>query len=217
MSILFSDNKFLRYITLCVPIIFAVFAVMGYGFFFRAAVSVSCAVILCLLPDKKVGYSIWLVIIALFVSIVGDWFMSHAMAHPSRFVYGICVFFIAHMGFLGFCLHNGRINMWILMAVLTGFLIIFYIVLRPEMVHVVLYVAVLAYLFISCFSLAAAVGLRLPRMARWYFVLGIALLICSDTIIALKVFAGYGQVNFLILPTYFASHILITCSLIRKN
>jgi len=78
----------------------------------------------------------------------------------------------------------------------------------------VLTVAVLFYLLISCISFAAATGIRFPSFPKWLFITGISLILFSDTIIAFKEFVGYHDLNFLILPTYYLSHILMAWALI---
>ena len=209
--------KYLKYSTLLIPLIFTVLAVNRYGFLCRAAVSLSCAVILWFMSGHTANHSIRWVMAALIVSIAGDWFMSHSGGVPVRFIYGVAFFFVAHVGFLCFCLKNGRINRYLLAFVLAGYLTFFFIALLPALLsHAAILVAVLLYLLISCFSLAAAAGLRLSCATRWIFTFGIALLVFSDTLIALKDFAGYPPFSFLILPTYFLSHIFITMALIRK-
>ncbi len=210
-----SNNKYVPYFIL-IPVLFAIFAVTGCGFFYRAAVSASCVVILCLFPAKEISSSIRWVIAALIISIGGDWFMSHVNGLPVRFIYGICLFFAAHVGFLCFCLINGHIRWQVLLPVLTCYQVFFFVMLRPASMQPALLIAVVMYLLVSCFSLAAATGLRLPAI-RQRFSAGIALLVFSDTIIALKVFAGCTGLGFLILPSYFASHILITWSLMRRR
>jgi len=213
-----------RYLILLIPVISAIFVVTGWGyeltgwkFPFRAGVSVSCAAILWLMSGQEVRRTIWWVIAALLVSSVADWFMMNSGKVQVYFLYGVCLFFVAHVGFLVFCLKNGRIDRWLLLPVLTGYLAFFFIMLRPAISEPVLLVAVLSYLIISCFSLSAAAGLRLPAMAHWCFITGIALLVFSDTIIALRTFAGYKVLGFLILPTYFASHVMVTLALMKNE
>ena len=210
-----------KYLILFIPVIFAIFVVTGWGyeltgwrFPFRACVSVSCAAILWLMSGKELRRTVRWVIAALLVSSIADWFMMHSGRVPVYFLYGVCLFFVAHVGFLVFCLKNGRIDRWLLLPVLTGYLAFFFLVLRPALTEPVLFAAILAYLIISCFSLSAAAGLQLPAMVHWCFTAGIALLVFSDTIIALRVFAGYKTLGFLILPTYFASHVMVTLALI---
>jgi hypothetical protein len=204
-----------RYTLLLVPAIFTILSLVRPDIFlFRAAVSVSCAVILWFMS----GYSsVSWVIAALLVSIGGDWFMSHIGSVSIRFIYGVCLFFIAHLGFLFFCLKNGRINLYVLLPVLAGYLVFFFVALLPALSTPILFVSILAYVLVSCFSLALAAGLRLPSATRWVFTLGIALLMFSDTLIALRSFVGYRDLGFLILPTYFASHIVITLALMLNR
>jgi len=205
--------KNFKYSVLLLPVLFTVLAVTGWGFIYRAAVSASCAIIVWFLARQFAGNSKWYVIAALLVSIAGDWFMSHTSGFPVRFIYGVCLFFVAHLGFIAFCLKNGRINRIVLLVMLTGFLAFFFIALLPALSQPVLFIAVLAYLIVSCLSFSVATGLQLPSVIRWCFSFGIALLVFSDTLIALKDFAGYKGAGFLILPTYFASHIVITLAL----
>ena len=211
-----NEVEIRKYLILLIPIISGIFAVAGCGFPFRAGVSVSCAVILWLMSGQELRRTVRWVIAALLVSGVADWFMMHSRTIHAYFLYGVCLFFAAHVGFLVFCLKHGHMNRWLLLSVLTGYLFFFFLVLRPAISEPLLLAAVLAYLLISCFSLAAAVGLRLPDMAHWCFIAGIALLVFSDTIIALKDFAGYRALGFLILPTYFASHVMITLALMKR-
>jgi uncharacterized membrane protein YhhN len=180
-------------------------------FFFRAAVSASCAVILWFMSRYN---GVRWVMAALLISIGGDWFMSHIGSVPIRFLYGVCLFFIAHLGFLYFCLKNGRINLYVLLPVLAGYLVFFFVVLLPALSIPILFVSILAYVLVSCFSLAAATGLRFSSATRWVFSLGIGLLVFSDTIIALRSFVRITNLGFLVLPAYFASHVFITMALI---
>ena len=76
--------------------------------------------------------------------------------------------------------------------------------------------AALAYLFVSCFSLGAAWGIRLSGLPKWGYVLGIALILFSDTLIAITEFMGNDRWEFLILPTYYLAHIVITWSIWRR-
>ena len=204
------DKRF-QILLLLIPALFALFAVKGeYGFFSRAGVSLSCAVIVWVTSKYQTK---WWVVVGLLVSVVGDWFMVNRNNNPDFFLYGICFFFLAHVCFLLFCLKNGRINRWLLVFVLTGYVAFFFLVLRPAITQPTLLVAVFAYLLVSCLSLATAAGLRLSKIATWIFTAGITLFVFSDTIIALSEFASYRTLNFLILPTYFTSHGVITLAL----
>ena len=218
---MFRNMKYFRYSLLLIPVLFTVFALRGCGFFYRAGVSASCAIIVWIVLRQFAGKGKWFLIAALLTSICGDWFMSHTGGNPVRFIYGVCLFFVAHLGFVVFCLKNGHVNRYVLSIMLTGFLAFFFLALRPALTQPALFAAVLAYLLVSCFSFAVATGLHLATATRVCFSFGIALLVFSDTIIALKDFVGHKELGFLILPTYFASHIVIALAMIlekkRKN
>ena len=199
-----------RLFLLVIPILFIISAVMGHGFFFRAGVSLSCAAIVWLTVGREIGQTKWWVIAGLVVSVIGDWFMVH-----SNLMLGIGVFFIAHACFCVFCLLNGRIHRGLLFGLLTYYLAFFFVVLQIP--QPALFAAVFAYLLMSCVSLSAAAGLRLPAMVRGTYVIGIALFVFSDTLIALRLFAEYRDLNFLVLPTYFASHMVITLALVLMS
>ena len=207
----------LRLGLIAIPILFTVFAVSDQGFFCRAGVSLSCAAIVWLLSGREIRQTEWWVIAGLVVSVFGDWFMVQRGNNPTLFIYAISLFFTAHACFCLFCLINGRINRWFLLVLLMGYLPFFFIVLRPAISPPALFAAVFAYLLVSCVSLSAAVGLRLPIIVRGTYTVGIALFVFSDTIIALSLFAHYRDLNFLILPTYFASHTVLALALVLKG
>lgn len=210
--------KKVHYLLILIPIIFVILVFVEKDFVFRAGVSGSCALILILAGDKNLSrHTIWLVIAALLVSIPADWFLCNKRGMEIRFVYGIALFFLAHCGYLAFTLKNGKINKKTLIGLLTVYLIFFIVMLMPSISNGVLLAAVLMYLIISCLSVAGAVGLKTDKFTRWIFAFGIGLLAFSDTIIALKEFGGYREYGFLILPTYFASHIVVTLALMKKE
>jgi hypothetical protein len=51
---------------------------------------------------------------------------------------------------------------------------------------------------------------------KWGYVLGIVLILFSDTLIAFREFMAYGKWDFLVLPTYYLAHIVITWALLRN-
>ncbi len=206
------------YLLLIVPIILSYFANNSYGFFFKAAVPGSCAVILAILYRKKLKTSpdIWFLIGAFVFSIAGDWFLSNKGDSFMMFSAGIGLYLIAHLGYMGFALLNGRIHKIFTAVLLSGYLLFFFLRLFPAIDDTVLMVATLLYLLISCFSLGAAAGTNLNFIVKWGYFLGVALVLFSDTIIALYEFTGYRELNSLILPTYYAAHIVVTFALITR-
>ncbi|MEA4918814.1 lysoplasmalogenase family protein [Proteiniphilum sp.] len=202
---------------IAIPVICAILALNGAGNVFKVGVAASSMVILLMVYNVRIRKDIWIFITALFFSIIGDWFLDNRNGIPARFIYGILFFFFGHVGFFWFSLKNGKINWWILSVLLLGYLILFFVMIYPNIDNSILMTAVLGYLLISCLSLAAAGGLRFPALPKSLFVAGIASIVFSDTIIAFSEFAGYREYNQLIMPTYYLSHILMTLALIINS
>ena len=207
------------YFLLLIPLVLAILAVAGYGFFFKAAVPGSCALILILLFRKQFNAvpDIWYVIAAFLFSIAGDWFLSNKGDSFMMFSAGIGLYLFAHLGYLLFALRNGRMQKLFTVALLAAYLLFFFVKLYPALNDTILLVAVLLYLLISCFSLGAAFGIKLAPVVKWSYFAGVTLVLLSDTIIALSEFTSYGALNFLILPTYYAAHMSITFAIIRRG
>ncbi len=207
------------YLLLLIPLVMAILALSGYGFFFKAAVPGSCAIILVLLLRKqlKATPDIWFVVAAFLFSIAGDWFLSNKGENFMMFSAGIGLYLFAHVGYLWFALRNGRMHKLFTVVLLTAYLLFFFMKLYPALDDTILLVAVLLYLLISCFSLGAAFGIKLSPAVKWIYFAGVTLVLLSDTIIALNEFTFYGALNFLILPTYYAAHLSITFALIKRG
>lgn len=207
------------YFLLIIPLVLALFAVAGYGFFFKAAVPGSCAIILLILFRKQLKTlpDIWFVVAAFLFSIAGDWFLSNKGESFMMFSAGIGLYLFAHLGYLWFALRNGRIHKLFTIVLLAGYLLFFFMKLYPALDDTILLIAVLLYLLISCLSLGAAFGIKLPPVIKWSYFAGVTLVLFSDTIIALNEFTSYGALNFLILPTYYAAHMSITYAVIRRG
>jgi uncharacterized membrane protein YhhN len=205
------------YFLLIIPAILAYFAKSGYGFGFKAAVTISCIFILAFLFRKRINTTsgLWYIFAAFVFSIAGDWFLSNKGDSFMVFSAGIGLYFVAHAGYLLFALVNGRIHKIFTLVLLVGYLLFFFVSLFPSIENNLLLVATFLYLLISCFSLGAAAGIKLLPIVKWSYFSGVALILFSDTIIALYEFTAYRGLNFLILPTYYAAHIVITFGLIN--
>ena len=204
---------------LLIPIACAVLASTGYGYLPHVAVPVVCGVLIGCLARPEVNRSRWLLVAALAFSIAGDWFLKHRNGDNLMFVYGIALFFVAHAGFLAFCLKNGKVRWLFLIILLAGYGLFFQRGLIPAITDPFLLGAVLAYLLISCFSLAATPGLRLAALARWLFFAGIACIVFSDTLIALQEFLHTARPLYdcLMMPAYYAAHILIAAAVTART
>ena len=201
---------------LLIPIVIAYFALNGFGFAFKAGVPLSCALIIGLVYRNQIQEykSVWYVIGALIFSAAGDWFLSFKGDSFVRFALGIALYFVAHVGYLGFALANGKMHKLLTIVLTTAYLLLFFFVLLPAIDEPVLLGAVFLYLLISCISLGAAGGIQLKPIVKWSYFSGIALILISDTIIAFHEFVSYQNLSFLILPTYYGAHVIITCALI---
>ena len=159
------------YFLLIIPMVLAILAVAGFGFFFKAAVPGTCAIILAILFWKqlKSGPDIWFVIAALLFSIAGDWFLSNKGDSFMMFSAGIGLYLFAHLGYLWFALKNGRIHTLFTIVLLAGYLLFFFVKLYPALDDTILLIAVLLYLLISCLSLGAAFGIKLPPVIKWSY------------------------------------------------
>lgn len=206
------------YVLLVVSVILAILGVTTSNFVLKSGTAgMGILTILILnLQIKEKTRDIWMIFGAFLFSIIGDWFLSSMNGDSQMFVKGIALFFLAHVGYLLYALFNGRIQRMFTGILLAAYLVFFFLVLYPTFTDMPLMVASLVYLLISCFSLGAAMGMERKATEKWSYVLGIVLIIFSDTIIAFKEFVDYHTFDFLITPTYYLAHIFITFSLIKR-
>lgn len=206
------------YLLLLVPLVCSVLAYTGYGFEFQLAVAASSIGIIALVYWKnlKSYKDIFYIIGALIFSMGGDWFLVNKGDSYIMFAAGIGLFFFAHLGYLVFALINGRIIRTLTILMLVGYVLFFILVLFPAIDEKLVLIFTLVYLLISCVSVGAAAGTNFPKVVRWAYFSGIALILISDTFISFKEFLAYDELNFLIMPTYYAAHISITFALIGR-
>lgn len=72
------------------------------------------------------------------------------------------------------------------------------------------------YLLLSCVSLGAAVGAALRGAPRALYVLGMTLVVLSDTLISVDNFLGVHSAAGGVLPTYYLSQACIVASLMLR-
>ncbi len=206
------------YVLLAVSVTLAILGVTTANFIFKSGTAGTGILIILIIhaQAKKRARDTWWILGAFLFSITGDWFLSNMDGDSQMFVKGIALFFLAHVGYLLYALFNGRIKGMFTLILLAAYLVFFFLMLYPTFTDVALMVASLVYLLISCFSLGAAMGMKGDRTAKRSYILGIILIIFSDTIIAFKEFVDYHTFDFLITPTYYLAHIFITFSLIKR-
>lgn len=188
-------------------------------FLFKISVAALGTVILLLAYAQRLlkAFDVWVVIIAFVCSMIGDYFLSHMQGDTTFFIIGISFYLLAHIGYLTFSLLNGKIQWKSSIGITVVFLIFFYWVLYPTLDDKTLAFMVLFYLIVSCVSLGAALGLKLEPAIKWPYIIGIALILFSDTLISFKEFLHQDVLNFLILPTYYLAQIGITIALYLKR
>ena len=159
----------------------------------------------------------WYLPAAFLASIAGDYFLSFKEGKESYFVFGIALYFLAHVGYLLYIVMSFDINLTVFAAVLAalsaGYLIYFFVSLKKN-VSGVMTAAVLMYLVISCVVLAFAVSAAAAPFVRILMATAIALIVLSDTVIAESEFMNRKRFSFLILPTYYAAQILLCASFV---
>lgn len=206
------------YRLLLVSCILAILGVTTSNFLYKSGTAGMGIIILMMLQFQKgkMFKDIWMIIAAFLFSIIGDWFLSNMNGDSMMFVKGIALFFLAHVGYLAYALMNGRIQWAFTGVVLGAYLIFFFVMLYPTFTDIILMIASLIYLLISCFSLGASVGMKVNGVVKWSYVFGIIMILFSDTIISFKEFMDYHTFDFLITPTYYLAHICITFSLMKR-
>jgi hypothetical protein len=217
-----ADKRQKLFLLVPIQLVLALLALQHGGFLFRSGTAAGGIVILLLIilermRLKQTVTGMFALIMALSLSIVGDWFLSHRHGESLRFLYGILFFFLAHAGYLWYALHQGSMRWRATLILLAIYLPFYLLILYPAFTDRRVMIAVLGYLLISVCSLGAALGIGGDQRSRLAFILGIASLLFSDTIIALREFTGYHRFNSLILPTYYLSHIFIACSLLFRQ
>lgn len=207
------------YSLLILAVISAILALNTSEFYYKSGSAGIGILILLILNLKKVKQpnDSWLIVGAFLFSIAGDWFMSNKLGDSMMFSKGIALFFMAHLGYLGFALRNGKIKWEFTLVILAAYLLFFFLLLYPNIEDEILLYAALIYLLISCLTFGTSIGIKGDSLFKRTFIFGVFLIVFSDTIIALTEFLGYDKLDFLILPTYYLAHISITFSLIRRE
>ena len=189
------------------PLVCAVLRLATRRYVFSALTTLSCAALIVLsgqLPTSPFLFA------GLLFSVAGDWFLAHTKGKSTLYACGVGGFLVGHLLFIA---HAAQKMQFSAMALaITAVLAIgygVYMVRRvlpgtPDLLKVPL----------ALYALASLAGLCCAMMTgNPLYVAGIALLVFSDTMIAEDDFAGNHRAKFLILPTYYLCHLLITLSI----
>ncbi len=204
------------WLVLLIPALLGIAATVTDYLPFKVGVPLCCALLLlvaCGWRRQRTADTAF-VIVAFVFSAIGDFFLSNKSGNETYFVIGIAAFFLAHLGYLSYALKNGRLHKVALAALLAGYLVYYVFALRTSIASPVLSMAVLMYLLISCFALAAALGLEDSGASKWLYAFGILMIVVSDTLISFNEFLKFRTFNQFILPTYYLAHLSITLALI---
>jgi hypothetical protein len=202
---------------LLIPILFAVLHYRTGKYPFSLLVTVSCMVSVFLWSGP------WITA-AYLLSVVGDYFMAHSGGkNGARMLLGgIAGFFLAHACFLGQSLSRADFStsrlLWLIPAgvIALGYAVFLFKVLYPSIPDTALKIAATAYTGISLCVLTASLLSSAPPLPKTLFSLGIALILFSDTLIALSRFLKRKKLNRAVCPTYFACHILVAASVMAE-
>lgn len=208
-----------RFISALFPLFIPLILLTGYlnagGWWLRSGVTLSCLVIaFCVWLFRRQHRDSAFIMLAFLFSMAGDAVLGRYYARPTGFVAGVILFLLAHLFYIKYCLLHGspnRMIFWLLTAVFLSYYLFFLLpVIHPWPVSL----AVLVYVFISILSVSAACGMEGRSLGKWLFVAGITSLLFSDLLISLDTFMGISDFRRLMMPTYFASQILVTASLL---
>ena len=170
-------------------------------YIFSALTTLVCAAVV--LPNAPV------LALALFVSFIGDYFMAHKEGKEWMYLLGIAGFFCAHAVFIVHALTGAHhVKAGLLAGAAMAIWFTPYLILRViRNVPKLLKAPVVLYTLISIVGLACAV-----MTGSIPYILAIAMLLFSDTMIAENDFVGNRKAGPLILPTYYLCHILAALS-----
>jgi hypothetical protein len=167
--------------------------------------------------DRRHWRTIGPVVLAFAFAAVGDAFLSTRAGRVSWFIAGIAAYFVSHLGYLAYALRLGRLHWPTLALAASAFLAYTGLKLGAQVPEPTLRAAVVAYGLVSCVSLAAAVGLRQPALSKGLFIVGIGLLVFSDTLISFNEFLRYRAWNGWILPTYYLALLAIAGAVLTRR
>ena len=202
--------------TLLVPIAAASAALRTGRGWFKLAVPGTSAVILVVSASVGRSWSLSLgAIVAAFVfSAAGDFFLSNKGSDTALFVRGIALYALAHVGYLLAALFNAGISVWLFAVLVAALSVYFFAFLAPAIKERPLAISVFGYIVLSCAAMAASVTVVWPTPSPLLYATGIALILFSDLMISLYEFRRVVAARPLILPTYYAAHLLITASVL---
>ena len=172
----------------------------------------ACTTLLCAL--SAAGAPRWVIAAGFLASVTGDWFLVHQQPGGNRFLYGVIFFFIAHCLFsvsaaMRFCFNVPALAVAALLA--TGYGLYMYIRILPR-VDAGLRLPLVMYMLVSIVSLWCAMSMAGKAHVRLVYIVGIASIVFSDTMIAENIYMESGLAGRLVHPTYYFCHLMVALS-----
>lgn len=168
--------------------------------------------------------NLWLIYLALLFSTIGDVFLLFEFMQPAFFLFGVGAFLLAHIFYIIYFLkikswHGSffRKQPWWLLLIYAysfGLLMLIYPGLKEMEIPVIIYAMVITFMIISSLH----VFRKVASPANKYYLLGAALFVLSDSLLAIDKFyykfpiAGVG-----IMLTYCAAQFLIVQGVIHHK
>ena len=146
--------------------------------------------------------------------------MAYREGREIFFVFGITFFLIAHVLYILYFLKNKgerHLSMVISLIVFMAYLVYFLYILRLNIVSPVLSAAVLLYIIVSVISFAVAWDVQFKLSAKISTILGISMIVFSDTLIAQNNFVSQTELTQLIIPTYMMCHFFLTLGILIQD
>ncbi len=201
-------------VALIVPVFAMVMGLKTHRFGWNCVLTLSCAAIAAL---TKRGPMMIPMVVALCLSVIGDYFMAHKGARTAWYIAGIAGFLLAHAAFIWYAgqRFQGSPRIWIAGAALLVMLGL-YLVKRvlPHVKVTPMRVAVSLYALVSIVSVVAAAGMKGKPLEALFYTLGIMLIAFSDTMIAENDFVRNKDAFVYIMPSYYLCHICVAASAI---
>lgn len=181
----------------------------------NCVLTISCALIVLLTKRTDVMLPL---IAAYAFSIVGDYFMAHKGQRDIWYIAGIAGFLLAHLCFIGYASNRFAGSMRIYLAgAALALMLGWYLLQRvlPKVNGMPMKVAVVLYGIVSVVSVVLAAGLQGSNaFETLLYVLSMAMIVFSDSMIAETDFVGNKECSVYIMPTYYLCHILLAASVV---
>lgn len=153
----------------------------------------------------------WWLVVALVASAAGDIFLSNLDDGGDRFfLIGTSFYVVAHLGYVVAMRLRGRFHR---ASLIVGGAVVGAVAfdgMVPQIDSPAVAALVVVYTIISAVSLSAAVGVGDCHGSRLRVSVAVLCIIVSDIAIGYRLFLGNPFLDPIILPTYFAAHILFT-------